>query len=93
MTCSGCDWDPKKDLDNQRKHGIAFEDACCVFDDPHRSVVPDEREYDERRWLVTGRVDSEVMVVVFTSRGDQQRIISARKAKRREEQAYYERSF
>ena len=53
MACSGCDWDPEKDLENQRKHeGIRFEDACCVFDDPYREETEDEGDYDEARFIV-----------------------------------------
>lgn len=90
MGCSGCEWDPSKDLENQRKHGIAFEDACCVFEDPHQIVIPDNRDYGEQRWLVIGRFESRVLVVVFTERGDRERIISARRAKRGEEEQFYD---
>jgi uncharacterized DUF497 family protein len=91
MECTGCDWDPEKDAENQRKHGVDFEDACCVFDDPCRIVVPDERDYGEVRLIATGRVGSQILVVVFTERNGRERIISARKANRREEEMYYER--
>jgi uncharacterized protein len=92
MACSGCDWDPAKDLENRRKHeGIRFEDACGVFDDPYREEVEDEGDYDEDRFRVLGRVGAVVLVVVYTERNGVERIISAsaRKAEPREERAYY----
>ena len=82
-----------KDSENQRKHGITFEDACRVFDDPRHTVVPDDREYDEERWLATGRVDSGVLIVVFTDRDGKECIISARRAKRPEEETSYAAAF
>jgi len=91
MACSGCDWDPEKDLENQRKHeGIRVEDACGVFDDPYREEVEDEGDYDEDRFRVVGRVGA-VVLVVYTERNGVERIISAsaRKAEPREERAYY----
>jgi uncharacterized DUF497 family protein len=39
MGCSGCDWDPRKDLENQRKHRVKFDDACCVFEVPFREEI------------------------------------------------------
>ena len=81
-----CVWNAEKDSENLRKHGLTFEDACRVFDDPHHTVVPDDREYDEERWIATGRVDSGVLIVVFTDRDGKDRLISARRTKRPEEE-------
>jgi uncharacterized DUF497 family protein len=39
-----------------------------VFDDPHLSVIPDDRDYDEDRWIAGGRVGPIILVVVFTER-------------------------
>ncbi|MGH2618015.1 MAG: BrnT family toxin [Thermomicrobiales bacterium] len=91
MAYSVCEWDPEKDAENQRKHGVDFEDACCVFDDLYHIVVPDDCDYVEDRLIATGRVGSKVLVVVFTERNGRERIISARKANRREEETYFER--
>jgi uncharacterized DUF497 family protein len=74
-----------------RKHGIRFEIACCVFDDPYRDAILDDREYDEDRWTIVGRAGPLLLVVAYTYRKDRWRIISARKAKPQEEQAYYDR--
>jgi uncharacterized DUF497 family protein len=92
VECLDCDWDPQKDLENQRKHsGIRFAEACCVFRDPNHSQTADDRDYDEERWVSVGIVGRVVLVVVFTERNNRQRIISARKALAREEAEYYER--
>jgi uncharacterized protein len=92
MECTGCNWDPIKDLENYLKHGVWFEDACCVFEDPDRREEPDDRGYDEDRWLAVGRVGAEILVVVFAERHGRERIISARKAEPKEERWYYARS-
>lgn len=68
---------------NYRKHGISFPYATRVFLDPYRHERLDTREeYGEERWIVLGRVDDLVLVVVYTFRGSNIRLISARKADR-----------
>lgn len=91
MGCSGCDWDPAKNRENQRKHRVRFEDACCVFEDPLRDDDEDEGDYGEDRRIAIGRIGTLVMVVVYTDRNGFERIISARVAEPQEEQAYYAR--
>jgi uncharacterized DUF497 family protein len=91
MGCAGCEWDPAKDDYNQRKRGISFADACCVFMDPNRTEVEDHGDYDEERMVVTGRVGAIILVVVYTERNGKERVISARKAEPREEKHYYAR--
>jgi uncharacterized DUF497 family protein len=81
--CPGCEWDPGKVAENQRKHD---------FEDPIRDVVEDARDYGERRFIATGRVGNVILVVVFTERDGRGRIISARKAEPRERRAYYART-
>jgi uncharacterized DUF497 family protein len=61
-----------------------------VFEDPHRIEELDDRGYDEDRWIVIGKVGSVALVVVYTERNGQERIISARKAEPREEATYIE---
>jgi uncharacterized DUF497 family protein len=77
------EWDSAKAASNLRKHGISFPYATRVFLDPHRQERLDTREeYGEERWIVLGRVDEFVLVVVYTLRGSNIRLISARKADR-----------
>jgi len=90
-------WDPQKAKDNQRKHGVGFERATTVFRDPHAiSIYDTEHSQNEDRWITLG-LDREgaVLVVIHTFHAiDQEniriRIISTRKATRREQRQYKE---
>lgn len=83
-------WNRDKAAANLRKHGIDFADAVSVFSDDLAITIPDER-FDEER-LVTIGVDvfGRVLVVVYTMRDGEIRLISARKATRQERQQYEE---
>ena len=82
------EWDDKKNKLNQKLHGIAFEDAKFVFNDPSRIILPDLYHNEEERWLAIGLV-SRVLFVVFTERGENIiRIISARAGTKAEERLY-----
>ena len=77
------------------KHGIDFEQAKAVFNDPWLLVFFDERqEYDELREIAIGKMPlvtqnkSFVVVVVYTERNTVTRLISARKANKQERQRY-----
>ncbi|MEO0887255.1 MAG: BrnT family toxin [Cyanobacteria bacterium J06648_10] len=85
-------WDPNKAAVNMRKHDIDFADAVSVFADDF-AISFEEKRFDEERYIVIG-VDSlgRVLVVVYTWRGDEIRLISARKATHRERQQYMEGS-
>lgn len=86
-----CEWDEKKNQANIRKHGIAFEDAVDIFNHPMLSKVDDRADYGEERWVAIGRIHRLTGVVVYTERVDDVlRIISARKAIRKEVQHYEE---
>ena len=83
-------WDPKKAKSNLRKHEIDFADAVSVFSDDLALTIADER-FDEERFIIIG-MDAlgRILVVVFTWRDDEIRLISARKATRREQIEYLE---
>ena len=83
------EWDEKKNKLNQKLHGITFEDAKFVFNDPFRVILPDLYHSEkEERWLVIGIV-SRILFVVFTERGENIiRIISARVGTKAEERLY-----
>ena len=88
------EWDAGKASRNSGKHGIAFDQAITAFDDPFALIAPDERHSraeELREWLI-GESDDGVLVVVFTRRqaGQICRIISARRASRRERRRYEE---
>jgi uncharacterized protein len=87
------EWDDAKNAANLRKHKVSFETACEVFDDPlHRSVA-DRTEDGEQRWNTTGMVGGVVLLIVAhlwrdDRDGETIRIISARKATRKERRDY-----
>jgi uncharacterized protein len=82
-------WDPAKNRENQRKHGISFDDAKAVFQDPDRIEVLDDRDYGEERWVAIGTVGKIVALVVYTERNGGIRLVSARKADPDDEADYY----
>ena len=85
----GFEWDDPKAAANLLKHGISFNRATLVFSDPSVVGYPDLRyAYGEARFIVIGEVDGELLVVVWTERGENIRIISARKANDRERKYY-----
>lgn len=88
------EWDAGKARRNLHKHGIAFDQAITAFDDPFALIAPDDKHSgtgEIREWLI-GESDDGVVVVVFTKRqaGQVYRIISARRASRRERRRYEE---
>lgn len=81
-------WNRDKALANLRKHGIDFADAVSVFSDDLAMTISDDR-FDEERFITIGMdAFGRVLVVVYTMRDDEIRIISARKATRQEQQQY-----
>ncbi len=83
-------WDSEKAEKNWRKHKVVFELAARVFLDDCRFDDYDEfHSYDEERIKTVGRA-GKILAVVYTERGDRNRIISARPATKREEAQYYE---
>ena len=88
-------WDPEKDSINRSKHGVSFETAALVFDDPFHLSVLDRVVAGEERWRTMGQIGGLVILVVAHTHKEQDgeetiRIISARKATR-SERRYYER--
>ncbi len=86
------EWDERKSRTNLAKHKVSFGLARLVFDDPQRLSLRDERE-NEERWLTLGLVKGTVVLVVahtVREENDEEviRIISARKASRRERERY-----
>ncbi len=83
-------WDANKALTNLNKHGIDFADAVFVFSDELAITIFDPR-FDEERFIIIGMdALSRVLIVVYTMRGEQIRLISARKATRNERRQYEE---
>ena len=87
------EWDEGKNQENIRKHGISFELAQAVFDDPS-AIEYHDREHstlDEQRYICIGDIGGFVVVfVVYEDRQGNVRMISARGAEPREREVYYE---
>jgi uncharacterized protein len=88
------EWDGRKAAANRIKHGVSFEEAATVFGDPDAIDGPDLRHSDkEARFLRLGRAATgRVLIVAYTVRrrgdGESIRVISARRASRKEQAAY-----
>jgi uncharacterized protein len=75
---SGFEWDPAKDAENRRKHGVTFFEAQLAFLDSHRVIAEDlEHGGTERRFYCFRRVSRGILTVRFTIRGDVIRIFGA----------------
>ena len=88
------EWDADKAQSNFEKHGVRFEIASGVFVDPDRITAVDDRfDYGEERLVTLGRTSEGILVVVTTERDEGRtiRLISARKANRRERNTYGDR--
>ena len=78
------EWDEAKSRWTRDTRGFGFDVAALVFDGPTVEVIDERRDYGEERIIAIGRVEREILTVVFTDRGDIRRIISARRANRQE---------
>jgi uncharacterized DUF497 family protein len=90
MTEPRFEWDKIKAAKNLRKHQVSFEEAQSVFDDPmFITVVDEEHSDDEERYITIGvSRHGRLLVVAHTDRAGQIRVISARKATKREARFY-----
>ena len=84
------EWDAAQNRANWKKHAIRFETATRIFNGPVIQALDEREECGEERFIAIGEVDGRVVVVTFTLRGKHARLISARKATRREAQEYYQ---
>jgi uncharacterized DUF497 family protein len=83
------DWDKAKSQANLEKHGISFDEALQIFDGPVLTWIDDRQDYGELRYITIGALSPKaVLVVVHTERNGKTRLISARKANRKERKRY-----
>lgn len=84
-------WDPRKNADNFRKHGITFENAVRIFEGFTFERHDERFEYEEIRQIAIGVFNNLEIFVVFTDVTDEERrIISARSATRKEREEYWQ---
>jgi uncharacterized DUF497 family protein len=87
------EWEVEKAQLNAAKHGVTFAEARQAFDDPRAVEIFDEaHSIDEARYQLIGLSGHRLLFVIFTVRGDRQRIIHARKATKTMEQFYVEQN-
>jgi uncharacterized DUF497 family protein len=85
------EWDDAKAAQNFAYHGVSFETAKRVFDDPFATERLDDRaDYGEDRYILIGMVDNRILCVIYTLRNGTIRIISARGAEPSEKRRYHE---
>ena len=87
------EWDENKNRSNLRKHGVKFEEAAAVFEDPQLLIVRDRVQDGEERWHAIGMVEGCLVLTVAHTLQEEDgseviRIISARSATRRERRRY-----
>jgi hypothetical protein len=86
------EWDPRKNAINLRRHGVSFEEAESVFTDELAILTDDpEHSVEEERFVLLGRSSALRFLVVvhcYRSGGNVIRVISARRANRRERETY-----
>jgi uncharacterized protein len=83
------EWDDAKALENYNRHGVAFKFATAAFRDPLAIDLIDDRfRYGEERHIRIGVAKRVVVFVAYTLREERTRIISARRATKREKDEY-----
>jgi len=82
------EWGPEKARANLQKHGVDFADAATALDDEQALTVSDDTAAEERYVTIGADALGRMLVVVYTWRGERVRLISARKATRRERRQY-----
>ena len=84
------EWDPRKEALNRAKHDVSFDEASTVFDD-YEAVIFDDSKHsmtELREFIIGSSVAQRVLIVSFTARNESIRLISARKANKKERSKY-----
>jgi uncharacterized DUF497 family protein len=85
------EWDEAKNRSNFTKHGLDFADAELVFAGPCVTFVDSRFDYGEERFITLGLLVGRLVTIAHAPRGEATRIVSMRKANRREQKIYQER--
>jgi uncharacterized DUF497 family protein len=84
------EWDDAKATENYARHGVSFDLAKKVFNDPFAvERIDDRQDYGEERYIIIGLADGEILFVAYTEREERIRLISARRAIRHEQDDYF----
>ena len=86
------EWDPNKAKENLEMHGVSFDEASTAFRDTLSLAIYDplHSEQEDRFVLIGSSHRNRLLVIVHTERGDNIRLISARKASKKERKQYEE---
>jgi uncharacterized DUF497 family protein len=87
------EWDEEKSRQNLRKHGVSFEEAKTIFNDPFAMTIADpDHSLRENRYIDMGMsCRGHILMVWYTERGSNIRIIGSRKTTRSQRQQYEEK--
>lgn len=86
----GFEWSPAKNKRNVARHGLSLADAVVIFSAEYFEVIDDRFDYGEERVVAFGERNGGVIVVVYTWRNENRRLISARPANSAETREYYQ---
>lgn len=83
------EWDERKRRSNIAKHRVDLADMPPLFTGPFLEFPDEHEDHDELRMIAIGAIDTRAFVIVYTWRGENRRLISARKATKHEREAYF----
>ncbi len=84
------EYDNNKRLKTLSERGLDFQQCGHIFHGPHIDLTDDRTDYGEKRIITFGFLNGREIVIVWTQRGENRRIISMRKANEREKHAFYQ---
>lgn len=85
------EWDENKNKKNIERHGIDFKDAYLIFENPLLIKIDTRKEYGEKRLIGLGLLFEVAVIIIFTKRINNIRIISIRRANKNERKIYQEK--
>jgi uncharacterized DUF497 family protein len=85
---AGFEWDPVKERKNIQERGLDFTTASRIWDGLVLEKIDNRQDYGETRIMAFGKVNERLLAVLVTWRGADRRIISARRANRREQRRF-----
>ena len=83
------EWDESKSERNRRQRGFSFERAALIFQGPVIELCDIRKDWGEPRIVAIGVVGGDILAVTYTERGEVRRLISARKARKKERELWH----